>query len=100
MSGAVGEIQDCKPISMRMCNENCVRFKCLADLVEETEEKQETFWDVLRDGGGDWMWEFVNGKFKEGDMDWLREGMVNGTLVWCSDGSYKRKIAPDVSGAG
>ena len=33
-------------------------------------------------------------------MDWLRDGMVNGTLVWCADGSYKRKVAPDVSGAG
>ena len=26
--------------------------------------------------------------------------MVNGTLVWCADGSYKRKAASDVCGAG
>ena len=26
--------------------------------------------------------------------------MVNGILVWCVDGSYKRKIAPDICGVG
>ena len=46
------------------------------------------------------MWEFVDEEYKGQDMEWLREGMVNGTLVWCADGSYKRKVAPEVSGAG
>ena len=46
------------------------------------------------------MWEFVDEKYKEDDMDWLREGMINGTLAWCSDESYKRKVAPEVSGVG
>ena len=26
--------------------------------------------------------------------------MKNGTLVWCSDGSYKRKVVPEVCGVG
>ena len=46
------------------------------------------------------MWDFVEDKYKDMDMKWLKEGMLNGTLVWCSDGSYKRKTAPEVSGAG
>ena len=33
-------------------------------------------------------------------MDWLLKGMKNNYLVWCADGSYKRKVAPFVSGAG
>ena len=61
---------------------------------------KETFWEVLKDGGGDWMWEFVDGKYKGKDMEWLREGMMNGTLVWCAGGSYKKKVAPEVSGVG
>ena len=32
-------------------------------------ELKRDFWDVLKDGGGDWMWEFVDDKYKGGDMD-------------------------------
>ena len=46
------------------------------------------------------MWENVTQEMKYCDYDWLRDGMVNGTLIWCTDGSYKRKIAPDVCGVG
>ena len=46
------------------------------------------------------MWENVTQEVKDGDYEWLKEGMVNGTLVWCADGSYKRKKAPDVCGVG
>ena len=46
------------------------------------------------------MWEFVDPKFKAMDMSWLGEGLRRGTLVWCADGSYNRKTAPSVSGAG
>ena len=81
LMGTVSKIHSSKPISVRMFNESCVRFRSVADLVEETEDIHETFWDVLKDGGGDWMWEFVDDKYKGGDMAWLREGMEDGMLV-------------------
>ena len=46
------------------------------------------------------MWENISQKVKDRDYTWLKEGMVNGTLSWCADSSYKRKIAPDVCGVG
>ena len=41
------------------------------------------------------VWEWVTN-----DMNWLLEWMKVCTLVWCEDGSYKRNVAPFVSGAG
>ena len=46
------------------------------------------------------MWEFVDQQYRKEDLSWLKEGMINVTLIWCEDGSYKRKIAPLVSGVG
>jgi len=40
-----------------------------------------------------------NGGGKSGSA-WLVEGIRNGTVVAVADGSYDRKTAPDVSGAG
>ena len=71
----------CSPISVKMHNGNCVRYRSTAELMPEVEATFDTFWDVLKEGGGEWMWEFVEEKYKEDDMDWLREGMINGTLV-------------------
>jgi len=33
-------------------------------------------------------------------MTWLVDGMKKNTITWCTDGSYHRKHAPKVSGAG
>ena len=46
------------------------------------------------------MWENVTQEVRDGDYQWIKEGMTKGTLVWCADGSYKRKTAPDVCGVG
>ncbi len=56
------------------------------------------FWYFLRTWGGHWMWEEVVGD-KE-DLSWLVEAMRNGTAVLVTDGSFDRKRAPLVSGAG
>ena len=34
------------------------------------------------------------------NMTWLVNGMKKNTITWCTDGSYHRKHAPNVSGAG
>ena len=45
-----------------------------------------------------WMWEGV--EEEDQDLRWLVEGIRNGTVIAVADGSYDRKTAPDVSGAG
>lgn len=76
----------------------CVRALC--DMVDELKPVRDSFWDVLGEWGAKWMWENVPLKVRERNFDWLREGVTGGTLVWCADGSYKRKVAPDVCGVG
>ena len=44
------------------------------------------------------MWDRI--KDEEQDLQWLVSGLENGTIVCVTDGSYDRKIAPDISGAG
>ena len=34
------------------------------------------------------------------DLTWLVEGLEVGTIEWCTDGSYHRGRAPNISGAG
>ena len=46
------------------------------------------------------MWENVTEDTKNQDFDWIEKAMREGTLVWCADGSYKRKVDPDVCGVG
>ena len=56
------------------------------------------FWYFLRTWGGHWMWEEVVGD--KDDLSCLVEAMRNGTAVLVTDGSFDRKRAPLVSGAG
>ena len=46
------------------------------------------------------MWKDVHEKYKSQEIKWLLKGTESNALVWCADGSYKRKVAPYVSGAG
>ena len=72
---------------------------------------RQSFWENLDRFGGEWMWESVgcgkgltwertNITGRTDDMTWLVDGMKNNTITWCTDGSYHRKHAPKVSGAG
>jgi hypothetical protein len=59
------------------------------------------FWEYLSLWGGDWMWEGVDDdQVTKHDLTWLVDGMVGGSLIWVTDGSYDRLKAPDLSGAG
>ena len=33
-------------------------------------------------------------------LSWVIKAMTNGTAVWVTDGTYKKEIAPTISGAG
>ena len=62
-------------------------------------EDPSDFWDHLTRQGGNWMWEGLLDKHKHDDLTWLVEGLKKGTIEWCTDGSYHRGRAPNVSGA-
>jgi hypothetical protein len=56
------------------------------------------FWENLRILGGTWMWEYT----KEGEIDtlWLRDALLNSTLIDVMDGSFDRHKAKSCSGSG
>jgi hypothetical protein len=57
-----------------------------------------SFWEFLKSWGGEWMWEHIEDPYE--DTAWMAEALTNGTAVLVTDGSYDRKLAPRVSGAG
>ena len=59
---------------------------------------RKAFWEYLRSLGGKWMWDGVEDEGQ--DLQWLVDGLHNGTIVAIADGSYDRQVAPDISGAG
>ena len=83
-------------------NENGdVRLRCDGPYLTEPEEKQyRTVWDLIDSWGADWMWNMTEREDRERDLSWVKDGMISGTLVWCGDGSFKKKVAPTASGAG
>ena len=59
------------------------------------------FWKYLKNWGGVWMWDtFHLDDPSSADLSWLVLAVRNNTAVWVTDGSYDRKRAPTVSGAG
>jgi hypothetical protein len=60
-----------------------------------------SFWTFINSWGGNWMWrEISNGNKPKDDMQWVADGMMAGTLIWTTDGSYDRKKATDLLGVG
>ena len=56
-----------------------------------------TFKDHLRLSGGTWMW---NNLYVPVNINWIVTGIEQGTLICVTDGSYDRKKAPKICGAG
>ena len=44
------------------------------------------------------MWDGIEDE--QQDLQWLVEGVQNNTIISVTDGSYDRKVAPGISGAG
>ena len=60
-----------------------------------------SFWDFLYSWGGTWMWETIEpGTDNKADVQWMVDGLRNGSLIWATDGSYDRKRASDLCGVG
>ncbi len=61
----------------------------------------QSFWEFLATWGGTWMWDDIDaGAHSKDNISWIAEGMTKGLLIWMTDGSYNRKKAVDISGAG
>ena len=59
------------------------------------------FWEFLHSWGGTWMWEVMEpGTDTPAGIQWIVDGLRNGTLIWTTDGSYDRKKAVDLCGVG
>lgn len=58
-----------------------------------------SFWDILEDFGGNWMWHNMHLDC-ETSIDWFLAALSHDSLIWVTDGSHNPKCAPDVSGAG
>ena len=55
------------------------------------------FLEFLYEWGGTWMWRDLRGNT---DPEWIRQALEKGTLICATDGSYDRKKAVNLSGAG
>ena len=66
--------------------------------VEEPVENATSFVEYLKSWGGEWMWEDL--RMCESSLEWVLEGLKEGTLVCVTNGSYFKKEAPDVCSAG
>ena len=91
-----------RPISVITMGEDIKPLAYGPPLVEKCPSRPEDFWEYLNSMGGSWMWEEIGTgeAWNKNNLTWLVDGMKNGTLILVADGSYDRKRAPNVSGAG
>ena len=86
------------PASVKRDGAGRLKLRSCSEMVQKEQVEHGTFWDLLEEWGGDWMWEHIPDDVKRQDFSWLEMAMKEGTLVWCADGSYKRKVDPDEKG--
>ena len=55
-----------------------------------------SFLERLRSKGGEWMWDDIS---FSSDLSWIVEAIQRGSLFCCTDGSYMKKLAPEICGA-
>ena len=55
-----------------------------------------SFLERLRSKGGEWMWDNIS---FSSDLSWIVEAIQRGSLFCCTDGSYMKKMAPEICGA-
>ena len=89
-----------RPASVRVLDGAGVKMRGMGPPMAVKADDPNNFWDYLARQGGTWMWEGLSEEKKEEDLTWLVEGLKKGTVEWCTDGSYHRGRAPNISGAG
>ena len=73
-----------------------VKLRCAGPPLTVKTEDPSDFWDYLTRQGSTWMWEGLSDKHKHDDLTWLVKGLKKG-IEWCTDGSYHRGRAPNIS---
>jgi hypothetical protein len=64
-------------------------------------DDMQSFREFLATWGGTWMWDDIDsGAHSKDDILWIAERMTKGLLIWTTNGSYDRKKAVDLYGAG
>lgn len=58
-----------------------------------------SFWDILANFGGDWMWEHIH-LDTDSSVEWFLKALISGSLLWVTDGSYNPSCSPDICAAG
>ncbi len=86
------------PISVDKVESDVIKIREGGATLPPLQQKAQTFWKGLYQGGGTWMWDYVLDVTSE--PSWLQLALERGTSVLATDGSYNRKRGPNVSGAG
>jgi hypothetical protein len=54
-----------------------------------TPTDSHSFWGLIATWGGNWMWNDIDAReYPKDDMKLIAEGMMEGCLLWTTDGSY------------
>jgi hypothetical protein len=86
------------PISVDKVESDVIKIRGGGATLPRIQQKVQTFWEGLYQGGGTWMWDYVPDVTSE--PSWLLLALKRDTSVLPTDGSYDRKRGPYVSGAG
>ena len=90
-----------KPVDATFIHPNCsdgVKIQSRGGTFDTWPASQTTFWSVLAEQGGEWMWLNVEGD--KDDMTWLASALSRGSIILAADGSYNVKQSTLISGAG
>ena len=88
------------PATISTIDSTSIRYLGFGPPLAISAAQPDDLWLFLKSygGGGEWMWDGVEDP--QQDLQWLVDGINNGSLIGVTDGSYARKAAPTVSGAG
>ena len=88
-----------RPATVEHIGDDSMRLRGLGPPLRTVRQLEQptTILGLLKSWGGEWMW---SGLSPTEDVSWIAQAMTTGTLVCVADGSYDRKKARDLSGAG
>ncbi len=91
----IGTMPDCSYASISHVTDMRVRLHSTT-YVPQPFLPSTGFWDVIRGYENQTLWENFH---CDGDGTWIRDGLVNGSLVIVHDGSYMPQVVEDVCSA-
>ncbi len=86
------------PFNVQQLSANTFQRRETGTALASPQTTEITFWEYLKSLGGIWMWEYI--KEKECNTEWLKDALINGSLIRVTDGSYDRHKEKSCSGLG